>query len=68
LDKVEGWNSLSIHFWIVASSARTGDASVKVATSAAALAIASRRDWVAGLPRFLRFSIFVSSVAALDTT
>ena len=40
-DRVEGWNSLSIHFWIVASSERAGADSVMVAaTSATALVIA----------------------------
>src|SRR5262249_4126653 len=43
-DKVEGWNSLSIHFWIVASSARAGKAIViEAAISAVAMAMVIKR-------------------------
>src|SRR5206468_103963 len=43
-DKVEGWNSLSIHFWAVASSARAGAAIVTdAAISATALAMVIKR-------------------------
>src|SRR4029453_19465196 len=43
LDKVEGWNSLSIHFWIVASSAKAGTAIVMVAANSAAALVLARR-------------------------
>src|SRR5436305_6296002 len=44
LDRVEGWNSLSIHFWLTASSARAGAASVAdAAISAVALAMVRKR-------------------------
>src|SRR5205085_10529891 len=42
-DRVEGWNSLSIHLWLTASSARAGAAMVTdAAISAMALLIVRR--------------------------
>src|SRR3954464_15148715 len=42
-DSVEGWNSLSIHLWLTASSARAGAAMVTEAASKAAALVMVRK-------------------------
>src|SRR3954470_1114017 len=67
LDKVEGWNSLSIHFWAVASSANAGAAMVtEAAISAAALVIVIKRVLVARPLLFAKCRMLGSSVAATN--
>jgi hypothetical protein len=67
-DNVEGWNSLSIQRWLVASSARAGAAMVtEAAISAAALVIVRKLSLVNG-PFFpLKRRMLDPPVAATDT-
>src|SRR6478736_7630432 len=64
-DRVEGWNSESIHLWFTASSARAGAATVTdAAISAAALVMARYLLLLTGLP--LKCRMLVPPVAATN--